>query len=151
MHGGEFMPLEDEIHAELPKDYRELFKIENVENGNRAKREYSTIGQRKRRKEGGFGFGYHRDFNGGKSLFVERWIPSNPPIISSWPRLQTLANEKGWKILISPKEGATSIILNLQDIKVEKNIIETIVSFLDTVSQQETGMSFPLAAEVGLF
>ena len=145
--GGENLGLhEDDIYNKLPSEYKQYFQPESTEKGNRAKRAYSTIGQRKRRKKGGFGFGYHRDYHKGSILFIERWIPSNPPTIPNWKKLKTLANKKNWDIFISPRKGATSIILKLEKLS-EKKIIDAITSFLNTISMEELDFPFLEAAQ----
>ena len=58
--GGENLDLdEDDIYNKLPSEYKPYFRTELTENGNRAEREYSTIGQRKRCENGGFGSTTH--------------------------------------------------------------------------------------------
>lgn len=144
--GGENLGLHEDIYNKLPSEYKQYFLPEYTENGNRAGREYSTIGQRQRRKNGGFGFGYHRDYHNGDILFVERWIPSNPPDFPAWTKLQNLASKEDWDIFISPQGGATSIIFNLEK-TTPQEIIVTLTSFLEKISMEELDKPFLAAAQ----
>lgn len=149
--GGENLDLdEDDIYNKLPSEYKPYFRTELTENGNRAEREYSTIGQRKRCENGGFGFGYHNEIGNGNILFVERWIPSNPPAIKRWDELKELAKQKNWSVIISNRGAATSILLELNHEKIEK-VIDTITTFLDTISMEELGLPFLQSAQEKLY
>lgn len=148
-HGGEVLGFhENDIHNTLPENFKACFKLEKYENGNRAEREFATLGQLKRHENGGFGFGYHRDYENGSALFVERWIPSKPPIIDNWIELEKLASNKNWEIFESPREAATSILIKLEQDMIEE-VIDSIISFLDTISKQEKKMAFLAAVNCG--
>jgi hypothetical protein len=146
-HGGENLGLhEDDIYDNLPAEYQEYFEPENTMAGNRAGHEFATPLQRSNNSKGGFGFGYHNEIKNGTLLFVERWIPSNPPDIDGWDKLKQLAEKKDWPIIVSARRGATSILIGLNHDKMKK-VIDTIIAFLDTISKEEHNLPFLEAAQ----
>lgn len=150
-HGGENLGFhEDDIYDKMPKEYKQFFEPEYTMNGKRSGHEYATCRQRTRDSNGGFGFGYHNEIENGKLLFVERWIPSNPPTIDGWDKLKQLAEKKNWPIIVSDREGATSVLIRLDHGKIEE-VIDTIISFLDTISMKEVNLSFLEASHNGLY
>lgn len=146
-HGGENLGLhEDDIYDKLPTEYKQYFQPEYTRGGKRSGHEFATPLQRERKPNGGFGFGYHEEIENGTLLFVERWIPSNPPEIYGWDKLKQLAEKKDWPIIVSDRGGATSILIGLNHDKMKK-VIDTIISFLDTISREERSLPFLEAAQ----
>jgi hypothetical protein len=145
------MPVPEEIHAELPEEFRQFFRLEVEAVGHGALQEYSTPRQRHKKRPGGFGFGYNNIVGNGQVFFVERWFASNPDqnSLASWEKLAAFAEENNWEIF-GNEGGTTSILLNLGDLE-NGDIVDSIINFLNTISQLETGLTFLEAATNELY